>query len=486
MRPITWITRAGIVSVFATLLPQQAFASGFLAARFGGEHGHPTTDDTTAIYYNPAGLALRSGTHISINGLMAYRKASYDRSPEAIDTVVATGSTGAGTPASDVAANSGESTLSNILASPFVGAASDLGIKNLAVGLGFFVPFGGQAEWDKNSAYEGSARLPGAVDGPQRWATISGTLRELYFSAAVAYRLPKQRLSFGAAFNVVRSEIDTVRARNADGTDTLLDSAGNLQEGRSYLKADATDVSAAFGVVYQPTETSWIGASYQSQPGFGENTLSGTLDNKLGTTASVRSNIEVTQSLPDVIRLGGRYRPRKNLELRLSGEYARWSVFDKQCIINADDAARKCVVKADGASDTANGGAGILVVIERDWHDAMGVRGGASYWVTPTVEAYGGLGYDGNAVPDATIEAALIDMGKVTASLGGKFTLLDNKLGLDLGYTHVFYFDRPVAARPRDAGGKQVSSLPPSKNPDGAGRYEQMIGVLSLQVEYSF
>ena len=38
-------------------LTASAQASGFGTARFGGEHGHPTTDNPTAIYYNPAGLA---------------------------------------------------------------------------------------------------------------------------------------------------------------------------------------------------------------------------------------------------------------------------------------------------------------------------------------------------------------------------------------------------------------------------------------------
>ncbi|HMJ10332.1 MAG TPA: hypothetical protein VK524_02945, partial [Polyangiaceae bacterium] len=41
-----------------------AQASGFATARFGSEHGHPTTTNATAIYYNPAGIAESRGTHV--------------------------------------------------------------------------------------------------------------------------------------------------------------------------------------------------------------------------------------------------------------------------------------------------------------------------------------------------------------------------------------------------------------------------------------
>ena len=81
-----------------------AHAGGFLAATFGGESGHPTTDDASAIYFNPAGLSLKRGTRLRIEGSLVWRLASYDRPAGAIDNP------GSGTPSDALSANSGKAT----------------------------------------------------------------------------------------------------------------------------------------------------------------------------------------------------------------------------------------------------------------------------------------------------------------------------------------------------------------------------------------
>src|SRR5688572_8894505 len=75
------IARAGVFVGTLGLLAwnSTAHASGISTARFGGEHGHPTTDNATAIYYNPAGIALSKGTHIFVDATLALRWASYTR-----------------------------------------------------------------------------------------------------------------------------------------------------------------------------------------------------------------------------------------------------------------------------------------------------------------------------------------------------------------------------------------------------------------------
>ena len=40
---------------------REATASGLAAARFGGEHGHVTAANATALYHNPAGIAYDYG-----------------------------------------------------------------------------------------------------------------------------------------------------------------------------------------------------------------------------------------------------------------------------------------------------------------------------------------------------------------------------------------------------------------------------------------
>jgi long-chain fatty acid transport protein len=461
-------------SVLLGAVPSVASATGILVARFGGEHGHASTSDPTAIYYNPAGLALGRGTRVYAEGLFGYRSLSYDRPEAAIDNIVEPGETEAGTPREAVGANSGKATLGNPVASPFLGVTSDLGVPNLGVGAAIYVPFGGQAIWDDNDEFAGNQDYPGAVDGVNRWHTIEGTIRSVYLTAGGAYRLPGPRLSFGLGLNIVLSEISTVRARNADGSDNLSTSTGGLQEGRSFLDVSGTQLALGAGVIWEPADDVFIGLSYQSQPGFGDMTLEGTLTNKLGTAPTTTQAVEVEQAMPDVIRLAARFRPAKKVEVRVQGEYARWSVFEHQCILDATDATRNCAFLETG--ELAPGAAGVVGNIPRDWRDGVAVRAGASYYLSPEVELVAGLGFDGNAVPAKTMESSLPDMNNLDLSLGGYFRVGD-KLMIAATAMMFTYFETTIA--PEDS----VMLNPPSRVPSGAGTYNQSIFALLVGVQ---
>lgn len=452
-----------------------AGAGGFLSARFGGEHGNVTTSDPTAIYYNPAGLALDSGTHLHVEGVFAYRSATYDRPVEAVDNVVPAGDGVGGTPDDAVGANAGRATLANMVASPFIGAVSDLGVDNLGVGVALFAPFGGISSWDRNQQYAGNSSFPGAIDGVQRWSSIEGEIRSLYLATGVAYRIPSARLAVGGAFNVVRNNLETLRARSALGTDDLVSGTGGVLEGRTLTEASGTTMSIALGVNWQPVDRAWIGVSYQSQPGFGPTTQNGTITARFGGSAESSTEIEFIQELPDVIRAGVRVLATPTLELRLTGDYARWSVFETQCLLDRNAEGRHCSVNDDGS--TAEDAVGVVQSVSRNWQDTFGARVGASYWVRPTIEVNGGVAYDGNAIPDETLDASFIDMDKFLLSLGGRFRIAE-RLSIATTYTHVIYSDREVAMRP-------PLSLP-SRTPAGAGHYQQSVGVASLGVDIAF
>jgi long-chain fatty acid transport protein len=475
----TMVTVAAVLAI--SLLTGTAAANGLLVGNLGGDHGHPTTTDPSAIYFNPAGLSLSQGTRLQVSGLFVYRQFSYERPVSAIDRFQVANEPLSGTPEDALTANAGRASLLNFMASPFIAAVSDFGVPNLGVGAGFFIPFGGQAHFDRNAAYAGSTKYPGAVDGVQRWAGIDGSMVVSYGTVAVGYRLPRLRLSLGVGASIIMTSLETVRARNADGSDDLVTATGALQEGRGYLKASGTTGGISAGVVYQPTARSWLGLSYQSQPGFGKTTLTGTMESKLGPVAEATpSDIVLEQELPDLVRLGARYRPRPTIELRAAGEYVRWSVLERQCVLSRATPDRACKVLPTGAP--APDGKGILLVIERDWHDAFGARVGGSYWLRPHIELLAGLGYDGSAAPDRTLEPSFADMNMITASLGARLQVT-RRVAADATYTQAFCLERTTQARPRDTvSGRLVGPVAPSKSPDGAGTYRQQLGFLSLSL----
>ena len=467
-----------VVALVAALLTAEASASGLVVARFGGEHGHPTTGNATSIYYNPAGLSLLGGTRLFIDGSLAWRSYEYTRPASAIDNVLdgpgaVPGSVG-GTPADATGANSGKGSLFNVLAAPFFGATTDFGVKGLGAGVGFYVPIGGQSVWDKQDKVDG---YPGAEDGAQRWWVMEGIIRTLYFSAGVAYRYEPLKLSLGATFNMTKSELYTSRARLGSGHDHLVSRttrpdgsySDELLEGRAVINLESWDPSIGVGLIWEPADGMFVGLSYQSQPGFGENTLEGDSRKILGVSDEVKDKAEAEQSMPDVIRFGWRMNTGK-AEYRLFGDYTRWSVFTEQCIRTKG---------LDGCD---------LAIIPRNWEDAFGVRGGYSRWFTDDIEFLLGLGFDQSAVPDSTLEPALVDMDKITASLGARFTLMKDSLAVATTYTQVIYFTREIDARPSGNGQSDVTgtAFADARNPDSAGKYEQAVGVFNLNLEYAF
>jgi long-chain fatty acid transport protein len=458
-----------------------ASASGFLVARFGGEKGHPTTDSPTAIYYNPAGLALGHGTRVFVEGTGAFRLVTYDRPVGAIDNVLDPGEMAEGTPSDAVTANAGEAKLSNIVASPFVGIVSDLGVPDLGVGLALYVPFGGSAKWDGNSAFDGNATYPGAEDGISRWWAIEGEIRAMYVTAAGAYRWPCIGLSVGVGLNLVLESVNTVRARLSSGQDNLVYADGSVREGRSLIDATGTTFAVGGGAIWEAKPGLFLGVSYQSQPGFGTTEMSGTMTNRLPPAAVTENDFVFEHSLPDIIRAGVRWRAQPKIEARLFGEYARWSSYEQQCLRAPDGV---CAFNADGSLDTAAGGANVIANFPRDWHDAFGVRAGASYWQSDALELFGGLGYDSNAVPDETLDPAFIDMNKFSVAAGARYQL--GKYAIQATYTQFIYMSRSVEPRARDAMGDAIAPAFPSRGPDSAGDYSQSIGALNLGVEASF
>jgi len=483
-----------LVATGLLLVTSVASASGLFVARFGGEHGHPTTDNATAIYYNPAGLALVGGTRFMIDGTFAWRTATYERAPGSITDLLADGGTpvkasSGWTPGDMAAANSGKATLANPAAAPFIGVASDLGIKGLGVGLAFFAPIGGAAEWDGNDDFKGNTDYPGTEDGVARWWSISGQMRALYLALGVAYRLEDQGLSFGLALNGIKSEAHTIRARNKDGTDHLRYEVPSgdvmFKEGRSEIDVSGYGYSIGAGVVWEPAEQTYVGISYQSRPNVsGGLNMKGDLRQVLGPqpygASSTPDKVIMTQDYADALRLGFRMKVHPKIWVRAAAEYAFWSSMERQCVMNESTPTEECAI--DSTTGALTNDAKLILNLERQWQDAYGFKAGTSYWINDDLEAFLGAGWDGSAVPDEFMDPALFDLPKVTASLGARY-MIKGRIRLTGTFTQVFY---PVGATTGTPSQPSLYTSEDSKGPDSSGKYNQSISVFNLSVEAFF
>ncbi len=458
MRCLICHALASVVVGGFMLWSSPAHASGFAAARFGGEHGNPTESNPTALYYNPAGIAFSEGTHLFVDGSLAIRHATWEHAQSAHDVPEPAGAEGA---------NYGKASLTNVFGGPALGATTKFG--DLAIGAGLFVPFAGRATWDKNDKLKGGA-FPLAADGVARWHQIDGSLTSIYLTAGAAYRLGP--VSVGLSGNFIFSSVKNQQAKNLTLGDNDV-----TQEARSELDVSGRHASFAVGLMWEAlADRLWIGASYQAAPGIGAMKLTGTLTNVSGPDAR-KDDVDFLQSLPDIVRLGGSYRPRKDLEVRLFGDFTRWSKLVDQCITLKD---RPCGInKTDG---TPLPGTGTVTDVYRGWRDTFGVRVGASYWVKPAVELFAGLGFERSAIPDNTLDPGLPDADTLAPAAGGRFEIFD-KLYLAASYTHIQYLGR-------DNTGKSVlddpAVAPTTRRVDGGGHYTAFIGVLNMNLEKQF
>jgi long-chain fatty acid transport protein len=440
----------GLLCAFA---PRPAQASGFSVAHFASEHGHPTTDNATALYFNPAALTLGDGLHVFTDLSVAVRRVTYDRPRAATD---------APDPPDAANANVGRAELVNPLVNPVLAASLKLG--QLSLGAGFFTPFGGSVSWNKRNEFAGS-RYPGIVDGVTRFQSIEGDIVTSQFSLGGALRVAGTGLSLGLSGSVLRSWIDDVRAWSNGGNDVT-------KEGRSLLQVSGYSVGFGLGALYEVTpNVLWLGLSYQSRPNVsGGMRLKGSLDNDIGGPSS--AHVDMVYDLPDIVRWGARYRPERALELRAFGDYTRYSAFKNQCVVRS---GQSCALGPNGAEVM---GGEVLQNVPRNYKDSFGVRLGVSIWPSSKFEFFSGMGYESSAVPDATFEPGLPDWQGVSFALGGRIAL-GRHVHAALSYTHFVYV-------PRDVHSQLAQFSSPSQSPDASGHYTQQVGVGNVNAAFAF
>jgi len=455
---------AAVVCLASASASREAAAAGFATQHFGGEQGTVLSTNPTALYYNPGAIGFSEGIHLYLDGDIALRHATW--------THQAPPRGSQDQPDSQVG-NSGTAHLFNVFAGPAMAATLRLG--NFAFGAGLFVPFGGRVNWATTS---GDPKYPFTVDGVQRWHQIDASLTFLQVSAGMAYRLGP--LSIGATGSFINSQVNDDQAKSQSGyVDTTA-------EERANLNVAGNNGSYAVGAMLEAIPRRlWLGASYQAQPGLGEQVLKGSFTLSTGAapayvpSAPLVQRVDFHESLPDVIRAGIRLAVTPGFELRAYGDYTRWSKMTSQCINT--QASNSCLVHADGSGV----GGGVVANLVRNWKDTFSAHLGTSVFVSPDVEIFGGAGYETGAEPDATVEPGTMDGNNISASLGGRFNIA-NYFFLAASYTQLQFLDRTVT-------NSQLATLPngnpvsqPTYQQDGNGQYTQWVGVFDINMEKQF
>lgn len=477
VRPRIWAASIAAMGVFA--LSSTAMASGFSSARLGGLHGNTVSISPTSVYWNPGAIGKLEGHHLYLDGMFALRHASF-------------------TSERDDPANSGRNTLgdkgNNFIISPAVAFTTDFGGSNVVLGAGFYVPFGGQAVWGKTDVPSGYPDF--VADGPQRWYNIEGSIQQLTGTLGAAVRTNDKTFSAGLMLNLNVFKIDTLRARNGDGGDDVLNSDGSIKEGRSRLTASSVDLSVGLGAHWNSKDQRWAaGASWQTGPNIsGRQTLTGDLINQFGASPRATSKVAVSQTMPHAARVGLAYRfvqdpvdaddePVIKGELRLGAELTTWNQFKSQCIaqesaLEGTSIHEVCKTDANGVVEESNA---LVQNLIRDWKLGYGVKVSGSYYLNDRIEIGAGIGFDSNAIPDYTLDPALMDMNKIAFDLGGNFQVVD-WLAIMVQFTEVMYLTRDTNGNPGLSEGFSTKNSQPSSG----ARYTQNIFISNVGLHFSF
>jgi long-chain fatty acid transport protein len=379
-------------------------------ARFGGLAGDPTYVGAYSLYWNPAALA-RPGWDVALDAQLLARQASYDRDAD-LNMV----------PDAERAANSGLARVSTVGVVPGVFGrwGRSVGAVDLGVGLGAFADAGGAASWDKN--LNAPPQTPGAVDGPQRWAAIDSSLVVIDVAAGFAVRHRRSGLSFGATPMLAIAQFSTVRARNIDRSEDLVDAAGNPKEGRAYFAGSGLGWSLIAGVRWDIRPGWAVAASYQRGARLG---LDGTLRVAFGTQPASSQRAHLELPIADTVRIGGALHVAPRLTLRPSLEWAIWSTLREHVFTSA----------VDGSP---------LLVMPRNFSDAIAGRVRADVTLAERWTLLVGLGAEKGPTPSSTMEPGFGEGNSLEAAVGARVQL-SHRVTLSASFYFHYFFPWTVS-----------------------------------------
>ena len=354
-------------------------------------------DDLSAVWYNPAGMSLLSGTAVQMGAVVAD-----------LDLEVTTNS-------SATFDNGRNGTMEN-------GRKHGVPIPNMYLvhqikddmwfGLGITVPFGMATEYDNNWA---------AAD-----KGMNAEVKVFDINPNVAFKLT-DTLSFGAGVSLqyVTAQFEQKSAYLPGGVN-----AQNYNM-RIRLNADGWAWGGNFGFMWHPTENVRVGLAYRSQVNHKADGYLKTDLTYAGQTVPLKSNDgHAEMSAPHVITLTGTWKATEALRLSSLVRWTNWSSFDKLPISGSSLYAATSLLPAPAtATDKTEA--------TYKWKDSWLFTVGADYDINDEFTVRGGVGYEISPVDDDKYRSATIpDTDRLWLSMGATWHASKN-LQSDFGIAYL-------------------------------------------------
>lgn len=491
---------------------------GARALAMGGSY-RAISDDWSAMYWNPAGLAFMHGWHAGLCTELVAPRATFQAGAGHYYNLYG----GEDFEPFSVAYQSERPNEPKNLVVPAAGLTYSTG--QWAFGLGVWVPMGWEATWDVlRTASSNSGEVPGVpydaynVSYPKY--EYESDIKLIDIHPTVAYKM-NDKLSFGLGLSILLGDIairqpaflqspylyplgdfslyEIVLQPNTHPSD--LSTLEHMRKPpfdhlitEAKMQSSGTTYGGNVGIMFKATEHLSVGASlqyyadlsasgdYSQTTYFGDapeyHALAQSYDYYFSSfldlgaidslqyqmlnqfySGEVKSLVDtkatVTIPLPLKAGIGLSYSGFRNLLLAFDFSYTQWSVWDTLKITDSNDAHISQLVK--------------------NWNDAFKVGLGAEYTVG-RARLRGGLSYDKRAAVDASVSPTIPDIGdRYSLNLGISWPI--GPVALGLNYTHIYIPDREINTWIYD-------DLSVAQNI--AGKYSMHANSLLLGVDYHF
>lgn len=360
-------------------------------------------DDYSAIYWNPAGIALFKNRYFGFYGVDLIPSGKYK-----LEVPVA----GIGTLTMVNAKTQSKHYLAGLAAfyQPLT--------SNLVAGIGIYVPSGLGASWDgadfaaiaENKSYDWSSRI-GVVS----------------IAPAIAYKISDQ-ISVGATLNFNYGSFDI--ATHAGSATLPVYPYTKIDLGQYEESMSGWGMGATIGILVKPTEKVSFGATYRTR-----STVkfkgSASISNIYLLGLNKESDLERNVTWPTWLAFGLAFKPIDQLTLTADLQWSEWKTID---VMKTDfiDPNWKLLMALSGDD-----------IREMHWKSVMQMRVGAEYVLPNNWAIRAGYYWDPSPAPDTTMNVLLpsYDFNVLTFGLG--YSLGDLKL--DFGFEYLRGQERKIS-----------------------------------------
>lgn len=334
--------------LFLCCMGGAASANGFAIAEQDatvtgrGNASVATDTDPSAIFYNPAGIAVGDGVAAEIGSSLVWISGSY-------------------TP------TTGDKTNTDTPVQPVPSAFATARVHDMvSVGLGFTAPFGSAIDWPESS--------------PITDVNYKTSLRTYFISGVVGLNLNKYvpGLTIGGGIDIVPATIEI--QQNIFFGDTT---------GQAHLGGTATGVGGRVGAMYSPPSLPILSVGAMWRSGVKED-FSGTGDFDIAqpyrSQLPADGDIKASVTLPMAFTGGIAVRPIQNLEIEADVIWMQWSKF-QQLDVTAQAAGNMTttISTVENYKDTTSIRAGVEYKLP---DIGLSLRAGYIYDPTPIKPAY--------------------------------------------------------------------------------------------------